>query len=615
MFARSLAARAPVLRAAHSGVLASVLSLLLLTAAVLTPGPSPAAQDINAFFEDFAAQWVRADPNLATSSRYFGAGSSEQQQLEAQLTPETREYELQRIRQARQGLRELDKFEAAKLSRTQRLSASLMRWLLEAVVKQEPYLDYSFPLNQFGGANVRLVETLTLRHPLIVPRDAENYLTRLALLDERMEQARVDANDLAAQGLIPPRFIVTATLDSMRAFRQNEPAANPLVVVLAQKLANLEAMPAEERSRVVQRAETLVASEVYPAWDRAIALLETVLAKSSDAAGLWRFPKGEAAYANALARFTSTKLTANEIHEIGLAQVARIEKEMDVILRKLNRSEGTVRERMARLQQDLAYPDPTSDASRSQIMKDIDGFIADANQRSVALFARVPKAQVIAQPFPRFREAAAAANYNRAPFDGSRPAVFQMPLRPQRMTQLGLRTLVYHETVPGHHLQSALEQENTELPRFRQSRALGGISALSEGWALYAERLAVESGWYQDDLPGQLGQLSAEVFRARRLVVDTGLHAKRWTRQQAIDYGVEASEIDRYVVNPGQACAYMIGQLRILELRARAQQKLGKRFSLRDFHSVVLDTGTVPLTLLEEEIKDYISRVQRRGGK
>jgi uncharacterized protein (DUF885 family) len=591
------------------------LAVLLMTLGTLASAQNIAAQDINAFFDDFTANWVRGDPNLATSARYFGAGSSEQQVFESQLTPETREYQLQRIRLARQGLRELDKFSAAKLNATQRLSASLMRWLLEAVLEQEPYLDYSFPLNQFGGANVRLVETLTLRHPLAVPRDAENYLARLALLDERMEQARVVAGDLAAQELIPPRFIVLATLDSMRTFRQAEPAANPLVVVLAQKLASMEGLAPEERSRVLQRAESLVATEVYPAWDRAMALLETVLAKSSDAAGLWRFPKGEAVYAHALARFTTTELSADEIHEIGRVQVARIEQQMDVILRKLGRSEGTVQERMTRLQQDLAYPDPTSDASRSQIMKDIDGLIADANQRSVALFARVPKTQVIAQPFPRFREAGAAANYNRAPLDGSRPAIFQMPLRPQRMTQLGLRTLIYHETVPGHHLQSALEQENPELPRFRQSRALGGIAALSEGWALYAERLAVESGWYENDLPGQLGQLSAELFRARRLVVDTGLHAKRWTRQQAIDYGVEASEIDRYVVNPGQACAYMIGQLRILELRERAQQKLGKKFSLRDFHSVVLDTGTVPLTLLEAEIKSYISRVQRRGGK
>ena len=174
---------------------------------------------------------------------------------------------------------------------------------------------------------------------------------------------------------------------------------------------------------------------------------------------------------------------------------------------------------------------------------------------------------MIAQPFPRFREASAAANYNRAPLDGSRPAIFQIPLREQRMTKFGLRSLVYHETVPGHHFQIALEQENTALPRFRQARVLGGISALSEGWALYAEKLVAENGWYEGDPEGLLGMLDAQLFRARRLVVDTGLHAKHWTRQQAIDYGIEASEIERYVVNPGQACAYMIGQLKLLELR------------------------------------------------
>jgi uncharacterized protein (DUF885 family) len=589
--------------------------LQLLAALLLSASGLARAVDIDQFFDDFTAQWVRSDPNLATGSRYFGTESAEQQRLETQLTPETRAWQLQRIRRAVHGLHELDGFEAAKLTPTQRLSAQLMRWLLEAIVKEEPYLDYSFPLNQFGGANVQLIETLTLRHPLAVPRDAENFLARLALVDERLEEVRLDAEDLAAAGLIPPRFIVQATLDSMRTFRQTEPAANPVVVVFAQKLEAMQGLTPEQRSRLLERAANLIATEVYPAWDRTMALLETVFTKSSDAAGWWRFPKGEAAYANALARFTTTRLTAAEIHEIGLAQVARIEQQMDAILRKLGRTEGTVSERMVRLQADLAYPDPTSDASRSQIMQDIDGFIADATTRSAALFARTPRTQVIAQAFPRFREAGAAANYNRAPLDGSRPAIFQIPLRAQRMTKLGLRSLIYHETVPGHHLQGALEQENRVLPRFRQSRALGGIAAFSEGWALYAERLAVESGWYQDDLPGQLGQLAAELFRARRLVVDTGLHAKRWTRQQAIDYGVEASEIDRYVVNPGQACSYMIGQLRILQLRERAQQQLGKRFALRDFHSVVLDTGTVPLTLLEEEVGRYIARAQRRSGR
>ncbi len=222
---------------------------------------------------------------------------------------------------------------------------------------------------------------------------------------------------------------------------------------------------------------------------------------------------------------------------------------------------ATVAERAKKLRADLSYPDPTSDASRTAIMQDIDGMIADALKRSPALFDLQPKSPVIAQPFPRFREASAAANYNRAPLDGSRSAIFQMPLRPERMTKFGLRTLVYHETVPGHHFQIAIEQENAELPKFRQARVLGGISAMSEGWALYAEKLVAENGWYEGDPEGLLGMLDAQLFRARRLVVDTGLHAKKWTRQQAIDYGLEASEVERYVVNPGQACSYMIGAI------------------------------------------------------
>jgi uncharacterized protein (DUF885 family) len=182
------------------------------------------------------------------------------------------------------------------------------------------------------------------------------------------------------------------------------------------------------------------------------------------------------------------------------------------------------------------------------------------------------------------------------------------------MTKFGLRTLVYHETVPGHHFQLALELENTSLPRFRQIRAFGGIAAFSEGWGLYAEKLAAESGWYDGDLEGYLGQLDGELFRARRLVVDTGLHVKGWTRQQAIDYGIEASEVERYVVNPGQACAYMIGQLKLLELRDKARAALGGGFSPMAFHDVVLGTGTVPLSLLERQVDGYIQRARGSAG-
>jgi uncharacterized protein (DUF885 family) len=422
-----------------------------------------------------------------------------------------------------------------------------------------------------------------------------------------MDEAVGEARQLAAKKMIPPRFIVQATLASMRTFSDAAPAQNPLVTSFAQRIQGMEGLSTAQRAELQSQATKIVSDQVYPAWRRAIALLEGLLPKATNDAGLWRFAGGDQAYAYALSRFTSTKLTADEIHQIGLQQVARIEGEMDAIFRKLGRTEGSVADRARKLKDDLNYPDPTSEASREAIMHDIDNMLADALKRSPALFDLQPKGAVVAQPFPRFREASAAANYNRAPLDGSRSAIFQMPLRPQRMTKFGLRTLVYHETIPGHHFQIAIEQENTDLPKFRQARVLGGISALSEGWALYAEKLVAENGWYEGDPEGLLGMLDAQLFRARRLVVDTGLHAKKWTRQQAIDYGVEASEVERYVVNPGQACAYMIGQLKILELRDRARAALGDKFSPQDFHNVVLRSGTVPLELLGREVDRYIA--------
>jgi uncharacterized protein (DUF885 family) len=573
-----------------------------LTFAQATQTKSSAA---DAFFARFADEWVRANPDLAASSRYFSG--EEQSRLEQQLTPRTRAYDIERIKQARRGLADLQKFDRNKMSESQRLSADLMQWQLQTIADSEAYLDFDFPLEQFGGANVSLVETLTLRHPLVKPSDATNYITRMKQIGTRMDEAVGEARQLVAKKMVPPRFIVQSTLASMRTFSDAAPAQNPLVTSFAQRIQNMEGLTTAQRADLQAQATRIVSEQVYPAWRRAIALLEGMLPQTTDDAGLWRFAGGDQAYAFALHRFTSTKLTADEIHQIGLQQVARIEGEMDAIFRKLGRTEGSVAARAKKLKEDLTYPDPTSDASRAAIMQDIDSMLADALKRSPTLFDLQPKGPVVAQPFPRFREASAAANYNRAPLDGSRSAIFQMPLRPQRMTKFGLRTLVYHETIPGHHFQIAIEQENTDLPKFRQARVLGGISALSEGWALYAEKLVAENGWYEGDPEGLLGMLDAQLFRARRLVVDTGLHAKKWTRQQAIDYGVEASEVERYVVNPGQACAYMIGQLKILELRDRARAALGDKFSPQEFHNVVLRSGTVPLELLSREVDRYIA--------
>jgi len=578
---------------------------LLLPCLALAQANQASRSTVDAFFERFTDEWVRADPDLATSSRYFSG--EEQSRLEQQLTPRTRAHRLERIKRAKKGLADLAKFDRSRMNESQRVSADLMQWQLEQIAASEAFLDFDFPLEQFSGANVGLVEALTLRHPLVKPDDASNYVTRMKQIGTRMDETVAEARQLASRKMLPPRFIVQATLASMRSFSDVAPAQNPLVTAFAQRIQNIEGLSLAQRSDLQQQATRIVTDQVYPSWRRAIALLESILPQTTDDAGLWRFEKGEQAYAYALGRFTTTKLTAEEIHEIGLQQVARIESEMDAIFRKLGRTEGTVAARAAQLREDLRYPDPTSESSRSAIMRDIDGFMADALKRSPTLFDLQPKSPVVAQPFPRFREASAAANYNRAPLDGSRSAIFQMPLRPQRMTKFGLRTLVYHETVPGHHFQIALEQENADLPKFRQARVLGGLSALSEGWALYAEKLVADNGWYDGDPEGLLGMLDAQLFRARRLVVDTGLHAKKWTRQQAIDYGLEASEVERYVVYPGQACAYMIGQLQILELRDRARTALGEKFSPQEFHNVVLRTGSVPLELLGREVDRYVA--------
>lgn len=577
-------------------------------AAFLVAAPFVHAAEIDEFFDSFTAEWVRGNPDLATGLRYFNG--AEQDALERQLTPRTREYSLGRIALARKGLDQLRQFDLTKVTRTQRLSAEIMRWQLEAISNGEPFLDYTFPLEQFRGENVDLVETLTLRHPLLTAQDADNYLARLALVDDRMNETLTEAKRIAAKKMIPPRFIIEATLNAMRTFSDVPADQNPLVTVFAEKIGGIAALEPKRREALRQQAVSRVEKEIYPAWHQAIAFLDSLLPSSSNDAGLWRFEGGDAAYSNSLLRYTTTNMTPEQIHEVGLRRVAEIEAQMDQILRSIGRTEGSVRERMQKLEDDLRSPDPTSEASRTKFMADIDVLMKDAVERSTPMFERMPKTPVIAQPFPRFREASAAANYNRAPLDQSRPAIFQMPLRPQRMTKLGLRTLVYHETIPGHHFQIALEQENAALPRFRQARALGGISAMSEGWALYAEKLAAESGWYEGDPEGLLGQLSAELWRARRLVVDTGLHAKKWTRQQAIDYGIEPSEVDRYVVMPGQACSYMIGQLRLLEIRDRARAQLGDKFSLKAFHSVVLDTGTAPLGLLEQEVERYVQSVK-----
>ncbi|MGY0632828.1 DUF885 domain-containing protein [Luteimonas sp. A478] len=598
-----------------------ILPTALLTAAAMlgacAPAPSgqadptaqsqanadaPAADSVSAFFEAFTDEWMLRQPSSATGSRYFN--DERQQEMDRKLTPMTEEFRRETVELARRGLEQLGRFDLEAMSDTERVSAELMAWQLETIVGGEEFSHLQFPLNQFSGANVGLPNLMTVVHPVSSAQDADNYLARLRLIEARMGEARGRAAELAERGILPPSFILQATINQMRQFISPASADNPLVTSLQTRLESVDDLDAAQRRSLVGEAAAIVADSVYPAWRETIAVLESQLPHATADAGLWRFEDGAETYAYQLRRFTSTGLDAEQIHALGLSEVERIEGEMDTILHSLGRTEGSVNERVAQLRQDLAYPD--DDDGRAQLMSDIETMMRDAERRADGLFDIRPGTPVIAQPYPEYRWESAAASYTAPPLDGSRPGVFQMPLRTNRLTNFGLRTLTYHEAVPGHHFQIALSVENSELPKFRQTRALGGISAFSEGWALYAERLAAEEGWYEGDAEGLLGQLDAELFRARRLVVDTGLHAKGWTRQQAIDYGIAPSEVDRYVVMPGQATSYKVGQLEMIRLRDKARDALGEAFDPRGFHNRVLLTGTVPLDLLEREVDGYI---------
>jgi uncharacterized protein (DUF885 family) len=556
----------------------------------------------------FTDDWVRIHPNLATQAQYFSG--PEQDALDRLLTPISADARSVRVAKAQHGLAELKKFDPASLDANQRVSAEMLVWQLDTIVRSEAFRDYEFVFEQFRGLQVQLVNFLTQIHPIRNRRDIENYLARLELVAQQMDEGIEQARRNASRGFIAPDFILRSTLAQFDRFLAGSSQENVLVATLDERAAKLADLTMEDRTALVGAASKTVGDAIIPAFRRARTVLEAQLPLAKPDAGLSRFSGGDKAYANSLRRLTTTDLTAEEIHQIGLKEVTRIEAVMDDLLRKVGYTEGSIKQRVAQLERDSqppAEPDP-----RPALLQRFDAIMRDAEHRATAIFDLQPKAPIEVRREPPFTEKSAAAHYTPPARDGSRPGIFWAPLPGPEFEMIGMRTLVYHEAVPGHHFQIALQNELPELPRFRSDRIFGFISAHGEGWALYAEQLAAENNWYEGDPIGLLGQLDDELFRARRLVVDTGLHAMNWTRQQAIDYGIKPSEVERYVVLPGQACSYKIGMLKILELRAKAQRTLGEKFSIKDFHNVVLRTGSVPLAVLEKVIDEHIVVTSKR---
>jgi uncharacterized protein (DUF885 family) len=568
--------------------------------------PTAVQRSFDKFTEGLAAAWMRANPTAATSQQYFSG--QQQDALDRELIAQDAQFGTPLdaaglsafLKRARDGVRGLATYPATSLTPGQRVSAASLRWELRDAIRTADTADQRFVFDQFRGLQVMLVNFLSQVHPMRNARDVDSYLARLNRVAPVLDEGIAVAKARAAKGTIPPKFILMATIDGIDRFLAPAAAANVLVASLAARSMSIQGLTQQDRDSAVANAQKVVGESIRPAFQRVRALLAEELPDSADDAGLWRLPQGGEAYAAALHVNTTTELSAEKIHALGLQEVTRVSAEMDEQLRALGYSDGSVEARYQALEQSLQPPEDPD--PRPALLQEQVRILRDAEARAASLFDLRPQAAVQVLREPSFTEKNAAAHYSAPAPDGSRPGTVWIPLPGPQYAILGMRTLTYHEGVPGHHFQVALQQESAEIPMFRRKRVFGGLVAFTEGWALYAEQLAVEADWYRDDARGRLGQLHDELFRARRLVVDTGLHAQRWTRQQAIDYGIPAAEVERYVVMPGQACAYKVGELEILAQRARAQKALGPKFSMKRFHNLLLRTGAVPLAVLGQVV-------------
>ena len=597
-----------------------------------TPAPAveaPAEPEVNraALFDAAIAEATRAYfAEIPETATYYGA-PADLAGADAASRLNTRTPAAEKARRAKMEamLATVKDAVATAPDEARRLDAEVLAAQLEGAIGPARIADYGAIFNVYGfwytpyvilqnsGPLVDTPNLLEAQHAVKSAADAEAYLARLAafgpMIDGVLDKVKADA----AAGVVPPDFIIAKIQNVIDGFTKVPHAENVLVASFAKKLkeANVEGADA-----LVARAVDLVGAGIYPAERRLFDWLEEQKATAVHDAGIWRLPNGQALYQAMIRHMTDTELSAEDIHQIGLGEVERILAEMDAILKAQGLSAGTVGERMAGLAKDPRFFYPNTEEGKAKILADIDAQVKRVNAEAPKWFGALPKYDLQVRAVPAFSQDSAPGGYYDSPaLDGSRPGTYWINLRDTAIwPKFAVPTLTYHESIPGHHFQNAiaLGEDAPLLLAVMSSNAFG------EGWGLYAEKLAKEMGLYEGDPYGDLGRLQDELHRAVRLVVDTGMHAKQWSREQAIDYvaateGVHpseaVSEVERYVVWPGQALGYKIGMLRIEAIRKEAEAALGARFDIRAFHDEVLKYGAVPLPIFEANIRRWIATV------
>lgn len=594
-------------------------SLLLSACGPKTAEPSPvvpaaAVQQVdqnaraNALFEQIFNERVQRNPVLQTS-----LGIKDDYDKWQDLSDAAFEAELALTRQH---LALLEAIDVAALDKQTRLSYQLMQKQLQEMLDDARWRLYSYPVNQMFGVHSQVPALLINQHKIDSVDDAKAYIARLNAVPELFRQLQQLLTQSAEAGIIVPKFVFPHLYSASENLLQGAPFSeqgdSTLLADFSSKVAALP-LSEHEQKLLLDEARVALITSVGPAYRSLISFLQQLEQQAGTDDGVWRFPEGAAFYQNRLARMTTTDYSAEQIHQLGLEQVARIHGEMRQIMQQVGFA-GDLAEFFVFMREAPQFYYPYTEEGRAAYLAEATAVIDDMRTRLDELFLVKPKAEMIVKAVEPFREQTAGkAFYQRPSMDGSRPGVYYANLyRMSDMPKYQLEALAYHEGIPGHHMQLAIAQELEGIPKFRR---FGGATAYIEGWGLYSELLPKEIGLYQDPY-SDFGRLAMELWRAARLVVDTGIHAKKWSREQAIQYLVDntpnpegdaVKAIERYIVMPGQATAYMVGMIKMLELRELAKTELGERFDIREFHNVVLQNGAVPLDVLEQLVRDYIA--------
>ena len=559
--------------------------------------PAPAVgASMDSLHSLFGTYWewkLATQPELATR-----VGRSEFNDRWRDLSKRARDTARERRREFQQ---ELTYISTGNLTNADRLSAHVLQWELKNALEMEAYTDLVSGVSQQSGLHTDVFSTID-QMPARTLRDYENIVARLNAIPVFIDQYIALLREQIVARRTQPQVVVDLVLEQVAAQRRMSAADTPLLAAFRQ----FSGIRAADQKRLLSAAMTAYEQKFVPSWTRLETFLRgTYRRRARTRIAVTSLPGGRALYDAAVRFHTTTSMTPEEIHRLGLNEVARIEQEMEKVARA-DGFTGPVTEYEAH----LGSRPGMRFSTQQELIDYARDILARVQPTLPRLFKRLPKMTVSIRPIPPDREASTASNYEAGTADGSRPAWFNMnTYRPQQQFKYDIEALVLHEAVPGHHLQTAIAREVENLPEFRR---VFTTTAFGEGWALYAESLGSELGVVYRDPPSRFGQLANEQFRAVRLVVDTGMHVMGWSRERARAYfklhvpAQSLAEIDRYIAWPGQALAYKVGQLKIQELRQRAEKELGPRFDVRDFHDVVLRNGRLPLDLLEEQVTAYI---------